>query len=186
MKKPKIKHHLRRKISALAIMGPLMVGAVLTLPKAQADPPPSVSGDFEICDFTILTIRQAGRFNFVATGSQTQTFTGDLVGALAITADRPEHDVIRTADGTLNTVLSVTFHGSGTFTGSILGSAEGMAVMSYAGRIAADGTGVAYWVIDQGTGGLDGVHGQGTFTAAPNPVTGCTDGTYAGQIQFAP
>jgi hypothetical protein len=188
MNKPNVKQHLRRTFSALTIVGAMTVGAVLTLPKAKAAPPASISGTWEICDAVSLIQHQAGP-NFIATTTQTQTFAsgGDLDGVLAITADNPEQDLIRTADGTFETFLGATFHGSGTFTGSILGSEEGTAVMTYMGTLAADGSGVAYWVIDQGTGGLAGAHGQGTFIGSPpNPVTGCVDGTYDGRIQFAP
>jgi len=185
MNKTNIKQHLPRTFSALAIVGAITVCAVLTLPKAQAAPPTSVGGTWEICVADTTVQHQAGP-NFIATTTQTQTFAsgGDLDGVLAITADNPEQDLIRTADGTFETFLGETFHGSGTFTGSILGSAEGTAVMTYTGTVAADGSGVAYWVIDQGTGGLTGVHGQGTFIGSPpNP---CVEGTYDGRIHFAP
>src|SRR5215831_12824329 len=143
MNKPKTNQPLRRKISALAVIADLGIAALSVFPKAQADQPASVSGTWEICVAVTTVQHQAGP-NFVATTTQTQTFTsgGDLDGVLAITADNPEQDLIRTADGTFETFLGETFHGSGTFTGSILGSAEGTAVMSYTGTVAADGSGV--------------------------------------------
>jgi len=186
MNKTNIKQRLRRTFSALAIVGAMTVGAVLTLPRAQADQPTPVSGTWQICDDVTTVQHQAGT-NFVATTTQTQTFTsGALDGVLAITADNPEKDLYRTADGTFDTFLGGTFHGSGMFTGSVLGSAEGTAVMTYMGTLAADFTGLAYWVIDQGTGGLTGVHGQGTFIGSPPDPTGCVEGTYDGRVQFAP
>jgi hypothetical protein len=188
MNKPKTNQHLRRKISALAVVGAMTVGAVLTLPTAQAGPPTPVSGTWEICDAVMSIQHQAGP-NFIATTTQTQTFTGGALegGVLAITADNPEQDLIRTEDGTSDTFLGATFHGSGTFTHYVLGSADGTAVMTYMGTLAADFTGVAYWVIDRGTGVLAGVHGQGTFIGSPpDPNTGCVEGTYDGRIQFAP
>jgi hypothetical protein len=182
MNKTNIKQHLRRSYFALTIVGVMTVGAASTLPRAQADQPTPVSGDWEICVSDMVILRQAGPNFIAATTNQIQTFTsGALAGVLAITPDNPEQDLIRTADGTFQTFLGETFHGSGTFTRS---DNEGTAVMTYMGTVASDGSGFAYWVIDQGTGSLTGVHGQGTFIGSPpNP---CVEGTYDGQIQFAP
>src|SRR5215472_12449307 len=110
MNKTNVNQHLSRTFSALAVVGAMTVGAALTLPKAQAAPPTSVGGTWEICVADTTVQHQAGP-NFIATTTQTQTFAsgGDLDGVLAVTADNPEQDLIRTADGTFETFLGEAF-----------------------------------------------------------------------------
>src|SRR5439155_1263712 len=57
---------------------------------------------------------------------------------------------------------SATFHGSGIFTGVVNGQ-SGTMVMIYEGTANAQGVASANWVLEQGTGGLTNLHGQGTF-----------------------
>ncbi len=174
MNKPKIKQQLRRGFFALAI-----VGALLTLPKAQAQPIPA-SGSTTDCEH-IISVRTAACFH--------GTFDGTWVGT--------ERDVFR-ADGT------GTVQGSGVFSGTVNGR-SGTMVFSYQVSISRNGE-VTHWVVDQGTGGLAGLHGQGTdqevsengpgcpgsgfdCTDCP-PATGTCDDSfnlnYTGQIDFAP
>ncbi len=94
MNKQNIKQQLRRAFFALAI-----VGALFTLPKAQADQPAPVSGTFTVCAHNIWdSLHIAGR-NLTIDVYQNQIFYGDLVGTLYITPENPEHDVVRLADG---------------------------------------------------------------------------------------
>ncbi len=185
MNKPNIKQQLLRGFFALAI-----VGALLTLPKAQAQPIPA-SGSTADCEH-VISQRTAGQ-NTITTLEITTclhgTFDGTWVGT--------ERDVFR-ADGT------GTVQGSGVFNGRVNGR-PGTMVFSYQVSITRNGD-VSHWVGDQGTGDLAGLHGQGTYQNAIEhgpgcPVRGfdCTDcppatGTcddsftldYTGQIDFAP
>jgi Protein of unknown function (DUF3224) len=184
MNKPRIKQQLRRSSFALAI-----VGALLTLPNAQAQPIPA-SGSTTDCEH-VISQRTAGRSTIITleiTVCFHGTFDGTWVGT--------ERDVFR-ADGT------GTVQGSGVFNGTVNGR-SGTMVFSYEVSITRNGD-VTHWVVDQGTGDLAGLHGQGTFqevsengpgcpgsgfdcTECP-PATGTCDDSfvlnYTGQIDFA-
>ena len=185
MNKPNIKQQLRRGFFALAI-----VGALLTLPKAQAQPIPA-SGSTTDCEH-VISVRTAGG-NTIITLEITACFHGTFDGTWVGT----ERDVFR-ADGT------GTVQGSGVFSGTVNGR-SGTMVFSYQVSISRNGE-VTHWVVDQGTGGLAGLHGQGTdqevsengpgcpgsgfdCTDCP-PATGTCDDSfnlnYTGQIDFAP
>src|SRR6266536_1548921 len=139
MNKPNIKQQLRRGFFALAI-----VGALLTLPKAQAQPIPA-SGSTTDCEH-IISVRTAGPSTII-TSSITVCFHGTFEGTWVGT----ERDVIH-PHGT------VTGQASGVFSGTVNGR-SGTCVFSLVVNV-----GVAnHWVVDQGTGDLAGLHGQGTF-----------------------
>ena len=94
---------------------------------------------------------------------------------------------------------SATFHGSGIFTGVVNGQ-SGTMVMIYEGTANARGVASANWVLEQGTGGLTNLHGQGTFEGTlvalqTSPCTppdrtvcdgGMFGGTYSGILHFTP
>ncbi len=183
MNKPNIKQQLRRAFFALAI-----VGALLTLPKAQAQPIPATFNSTD-CEH-VISVQSRGPNTIITlseTGCLHGTFEGTVVGT--------ERDVIH-PNGT------VTIQASGVFSGTVNGR-SGTCVISAVVNV--DVTN--HWVVDQGTGDLAGLHGQGTIPvdAIENgpgcPVSGfdCTDcppatGTcddsftlqYTGQIDFAP
>ena len=170
MNKPNIKRQLRGILFAIAL-----IGTSLALPSAQADRPSAAGGSWDDCN-VITDVRQAGP-NLILTVLITENFTGTFNGSY----EGFEQDVIY-ADGT------ATFHGSGTFTGTVSGR-SGTVVMTYAGT-AFTPTATAQWVVDQGTGDLATLHGHGTFQGnETGPTQDCDDtfaGTYTGQIQFAP
>ena len=184
MDKPKIKEQLRRGFFALAI-----VGALLTLPKAQAQPIPA-SGSTTDCEH-VISQRIVGS-NTITILEITVCFHGTFEGTWVGT----ERDVFR-ADGT------GTVHSSGVFSGTVNGR-SGTIVFSLQVSITRNGD-VTNWVVDQGTGDLAGLHGQGTTqevsengpgcpgsgfdcTDCP-PATGTCDDSftldYTGQIEFA-
>jgi hypothetical protein len=185
MNKPKIKQQLRRGFFALAI-----VGALLTLPKAQAQPVPA-SGSTTDCEHVIS--QQIVGSNTITILEITTCSHGTLEGTWVGT----ERDVFR-ADGT------GTAQASGFFSGTVNGR-SGTMVFSYHVTISLNGA-VSHWVLNQGTGDLAGLHGQGIASPVVEhgpgcPVSGfdCTDcppatGTcddsfdvnYTGQIDFAP
>jgi len=186
MNKTKIKQQLRRGFSALAI-----VGALLTLPNAQARPIP-VRGSSTDCEHVISQ---------QIVGSDTITIleiTACVHGTYEGTAFVTERDVFH-ADGT-GAIL-----GSGFFSGTVNGR-SGTCVHSYQVAITPNGV-VSHWVDDQGTGDLAGLHGHGTFPTdaiehGPGcpvrgfncsecpPETGTCDDSFdvffTGQIDFAP
>ena len=185
MNKPKIKQQLRRGFFALAI-----VGALLTLPKAQAQPIPATFNTTD-CEH-VISVQSHGP-NTIITLSETfcshGTFEGIGVGT--------EVDVIH-PNGT------VTIQASGVFSGTVNGR-SGTCVFCLEVSVTRNGD-VTHWVVDQGTGGLASLHGQGTTQEVSEngpgcPVSGfdCTDCppatgacddsfvlNYTGQIDFAP
>ena len=185
MNKRRIKQHLRRGFFALAI-----VGALLTLPKAQAQPIPATFNSTD-CEH-VISVQTVGRNTIITleiTACIHGTFEGTWVGT--------ERDVIH-PNGT------VTIQLSGVFSGTVNGR-SGTMVFSYQVSITRNGD-VTHWVVNQGTGDLAGLSGQGTFqndiehgpgcpgsgfdcTDCP-PATGTCDDSFTldwtGQIDFAP
>jgi hypothetical protein len=186
MNKTKTKQQLRRGFFALAI-----VGALLTLPKAQAQP---IAATFNSTDCEhVISVQTVGRNTIITldiTACLHGTFEGTLVGT--------ERDVIH-PNGT------VTLQATGVFSGTVNGR-SGTCVLSSEVSLTPNGD-VTHWVVDQGTGDLAGLHGQGTnpgdaIEHGPGcpvsgfdcsdcpPATGtCDDSfdlTWTGQIDFAP
>src|SRR5437667_11678801 len=143
MNKPRIKQQLRRGFFALAI-----VGALLTLPNAQAAQLIPASGTTSDCEH-VISVRTVGPSTII-TSSITTCFHGTFEGTWVGT----ERDVIH-PNGTL------TGQASGVFSGTVNGR-SGTCVFSLEVSITRNGD-VTHWVVDQGTGGLAGLHGQGTF-----------------------
>jgi hypothetical protein len=173
MNKPNIKQHLRRTFSVLA-----MIGALMALPSAQAARPMSASGTFTVC-LDVPDVHTVGNVTVIVR-SETITLTGTLNGTVTGT-----EELVIYPNGNLNVSIS------GTFTGTVSGQ-SGTVQFNAAGTIAqGNGTGAVYWVIGQGTLGLAGLHGQGTFGPPTflDPTEQCpggiATGDYSGQIQFA-
>ena len=184
MNKPRIKQHLCRTFFAFAI-----VGALLTLPTDQAQPIPATFNSTD-CEH-VISVRTVGPSTII-TSSITTCFHGTFEGTWVGT----ERDVIH-PNGT------VTIQASGVFSGTVNGR-SGTCVFSLEVSITRNGD-VTHWVVDQGTGDLAGLHGQGTTqevsehgpgcpgsgfdcTDCP-PATGTCDDSfvldYTGQIDFA-
>src|SRR6266550_7926114 len=164
--------HLRSSFCALVI-----VGALSTLPRAEAGTPQPASGEFFPCFNYAGPPRQVGEnliitFNISGTSS-TGTFNGSVDGT--------ELDVVH-RDG------SITLHGTALFTGSVNGR-SGTLLFSYEGiGNAVTGHENLRFVGRQGTGDLAGVHANVTAegdVGAPSP--GCDlsgAGTYNGHVVF--
>ena len=187
MNKPKTKQQLRRGFFALAI-----VGALLTLPKAQAQPIPATFNSTD-CEH-VISVQTVGR-NTIITLEETGCFHGTFEGTWVGT----ERDVIH-PNGT------VTLQASGVFSGTVNGR-SGTCVLSSEVSLTRNGD-VTHWVVDQGTGDLAGLHGQGTnqgdaiehgpgcpgsgfecVAHCPPPTGPCEDSFtifLTGQIDFAP
>jgi len=167
--------HLRTSFCALVI-----VGALSTLPGAEAGTPQPASGQFVPCFNYAGPPRQVGEnliITFNITGTVTGTFTGSLTGT--------ELDIVH-RDG------SITKQGSAVLTGSVTGrSGTGTLQFSFEGiGNAVTGHETLRGVARQGTGALSGVYVEETLegdVGAPNP--GCAlsgTGTYNGQILLVP
>jgi hypothetical protein len=168
--------HLRTCFCALVI-----VGALSTLPSAEASGPPlPATGEFFVCFNYAGPPRQVGEnliIMFNISGTLTGTFTGSFVGT--------ELDVVH-RDG------SITKQGGFVFTGSVTGRpGTGTLQVTFEGiGNAVTGHEVLRAVGRAGTGALAGVSDEVTVegdVGAPEP--GCNfsgAGTYSGQILFAP
>jgi len=130
MNKPNIKQHLRRAFFALAIVCALTAGALFALPKAQADQPTTLTQGGWTAGAQLLGDPRPVGPNLILAIKQIQPFTEASLGTgLAGTLCIPfEQDVVYfDRNGAFR---GVTFHGSGTFTGSILGRARSGILMT--------------------------------------------------------
>src|SRR6478672_9411012 len=107
--------HLRSSFCALVI-----VGALSTLPRAEAGTPQPASGGFFPCFNYAGPPRQVGD-NLIITFNVTGTITGTFVGSFVGTEMQVVH-----RDGSIN------LHGSFVFTGSVNGS-SGTLLVTYEG-----------------------------------------------------
>jgi hypothetical protein len=191
MNKTNVKQSRDRVFSVLAVVGTLTVGALLTLPNAEAGPP--VPATFNSTDCEHIISQESRGPNTIITLSITTCFHGTFEGTWVGT----ETDLI--ADG------HITGLGSGVFSGTVNGR-SGTCVFSYRVALAPNGTVANHWVVDQGTGDLAGLSGQGTTVSGIEngpgcptsgfdcencpPPTGTCDDSFTlnneGQIQFAP
>ena len=150
--------------------------ASLTLPSAEAGQPGPASGGFNPCFNFAGPPTQTGP-NTIIIFNVTATLTGTFTGSAIIT----ERDVIH-ADG------SITLQGSGIFTDQ---AGCGTFLFTYSGKgSAVDGSESAHFVGGRGTGCFAGLHTEGTFQGnLVGPSGQCAvagQGTYSGQILFAP
>ena len=160
--------------------GRLSVPAILIdLPSAQGARPMAASGRFYSCR-AVLDVTMVGNTGIV-TSSITVALTGALSGTLIATAV----DVFY-PNG--NLLVSV----SGTFSGMVSGHSGTAEIGATGGPITrGNGSGALQWVIGQGTLGLAGLHGQGSFKRPSfgSPIEQCPDDTVAGdysaELQFA-
>jgi hypothetical protein len=191
MNKQNIKQSRDRVFCVLAVVGALTVGALFTLPNAEAGPPIPATFSTTDCEH-IISVQSSGQ-NTIITLSITTCFHGTFEGTWVGT----ERDVIH-PDGHL------TGQGSGIFSGTVNGQ-SGTCVFSYQANIGKIGQ-ANPWVVEQGTGDLAGLHGQGTTQSGiengpgcppsgfdcencPPPTGTCDDSftlNIVGQIQFAP
>jgi hypothetical protein len=191
MNKTNIRQSRDRVFSVLAVVGALTVGALFTLPNAEADPP--IPATFNSTDCEHVISEQSSGPNTIITLSITACFHGTFEGTWVGT----ERDVI--GDG------HITDQGSGVFSRTVNGR-SGTFVFSYEVNLSGRQHVANHWVVDQGTGDLAGLSGQGTTVPGIEngpgwptsgfdcencpPPTGTCDDSFTlnnvGQIQFAP
>lgn len=161
-------HVMRRFVSGgLAVFASAL--AVVSAPTVYASAPTPASGSFAATIAPVETRSADG--NTVISFTFVETFQGTLTGSRVGSGRLLIHP-----DGTINVRVS------GLFTGSI-GGASGSAILSdsASGSFSAF---AANFVVTDGTGGLAGVHVEGTAAgAATGPATFA--GTYAGQVTLS-
>jgi hypothetical protein len=135
---------------------PLLV-SLLLLPAVHASTLSPGSGSFTTTG-EVISIRQADG-NTIVTATEVQTLTGVLTGTRLATGIQ-------------------IFHPDGTFTAHDTGSITISGASSGAGN-----AGSGQIVGDRGTGGLAGLHLQGTFQPVITSAT-TADGTYSAQFHF--
>jgi hypothetical protein len=183
MNKTNIEQQLRRSFLALTI-----VGALFTLPNAEACLPVPATGYTIDCEH-LISHQSFGPTTIITvsiTVCSHGTFEGTWVGT--------ETAVI--VDGHL------TGYASGVFSGTVNGR-SGTCIFNVQVNVSGQ---QSHWVVDQGTGDLAGLSGEGTFHSGIEngpgcptsgfdcencpPATGTCDDSftlnYNGQIQFAP
>jgi hypothetical protein len=155
---------IKAVLAAPAVLAPLFL-----LPTAHASTLPSGSGSFTTAG-EVISVRHAGG-NTIVVATEVQALTGVLDGIR-----RAEGTEIFHPDGTF------TAHDTGTFTGTVDGRTGSLTISGTSSG--AGNTGSGQLVGDRGTGGLAGLHLQGTFHPV---ITGPTtaEGTYSAQLHFA-
>ncbi len=161
------------KAASLLLIPLLVMTAVLPLANiAYASPPTTVSGGWTIIYTPICTAIDDGILKCVFTGGE-RTHTGDIDGIITV-----EGFYIMNLHKGLATI-----HAEGVMDGTVLGR-SGQAVFYFDSKTDLNVTPaqiVGVWTMSNGTGGLKGVHGQGSWVG----VAG-VGGTYSGQIHFDP
>ncbi len=133
----------------------LPLALVLVAP-ANATRPALVTGTAFVCDSNTATVTTLVDGIYITEITGQFALGGGLQGTLAGT----------TTFIVNSTTLQGTFNSTGLlFRGTINGSQPGTAVAQWNGTVDLPaGTTIGHWVIGTGTGGLAGVHGQGTLS----------------------
>jgi len=145
-----------------------LLASLLLLPAAHASTLSSGTGSFTATG-DVISFRQADG-NTIVTATEVQTLTGVLTGTRLATGIQIFHP-----DGTF------TAHDTGTFTGTVDGRTGSITISGASSG--AGNTGSGQIVGDRGTGGLAGLHLQGTFQPVIISAT-TADGTYSAQFHF--
>jgi Protein of unknown function (DUF3224) len=148
----------------------LLLSLLLLTPLANASTPTTGSGSFT-STATNISVSQADG-NTIITATETQILSGFFTGTRVAEGIQVIHP-----DGTFNA------HDTGTFTGTVDGRSGTVVITGSSTGVGDSGSGQL--VVEQGTGGLAGLHAQGTFQPT---ITGPTTaaGTYSVQFRFDP
>ncbi len=143
----------------------LLAFALLTVltPFAHATPPTTATGTFT-ASFTVLSVTTAGGNTIIAV-NETATLTGSFAGTRIAQGSEIIHP-----DGSF--IASDT----GTFTGTLDGALGTLVITGHSTGVG--GTGAGGFVVNDGTGALEDIHGYGPFQfTATGPTS--TTGTYS-------
>jgi len=146
-----------------------LLACLLWLPAgADASTLSSGTGSFTATG-EVISVQHADG-NTIVTATEVQTLTGALTGTRVASGTMTFHP-----DGTF------TAHDTGTFTGTIDGRTGTITISGASTGTGNTGTGQI--VGDRGTGGLAGLHLQGTFQPVVTSAT-TAQGTYSIQFHF--
>ena len=136
---------------------------IVLTPFAHASSPITASGTFT-ASFTVLSVTTAGG-NTIITVNETATLTGSFVGTRIAQGSEIIHP-----DGSF--IASDT----GTFTGTLNGEPGTLVITGHSTGVG--GTGAGGFVVNNGAGALEDIHGYGPFQfTATGPTS--TTGTYS-------
>jgi hypothetical protein len=171
---------MRKMLSAALLMCTVALLSVLLIPTVLAKKPTYVSGYMTYTP-AIVSARWAGR-NLLLDTTEEGVWYGGLVG---LSHDEPCRVVIHDANGLPATDWKFRWYTSiVTFEECTVAGKTGGLVMRMVGKSGGPGEEWSgHWVILKGTGGLDGIHGQGTWWGLGFPIG---DIPYEGWIHFAP
>jgi hypothetical protein len=153
--------------AALAVL-PLLVSLLLLPAAAGASTLSPGEGSFTATG-EVISVQQADG-NTIVTATEVQALTGVLTGTRVASGIMIFH-----SDGTF------TAHDTGTFTGAVDGRTGSITISGASSGTGNTGSGQI--VGDRGTGGLAGLHLQGTFQPVVTSAT-TADGTYSVQFHF--
>jgi Protein of unknown function (DUF3224) len=157
------------KVRKAALAALPLLASLLVLPAGvSASSSSPGSGNFTATG-EIISVHQADG-NTIVTATEVQALTGTLTGTRVASGTMTFHP-----DGTF------TAHDTGTFTGTIDGRTGSITISGASTGTGNIGTGQI--VGDQGTGGLAGLHLQGTFQPMVTSAT-TAEGTYAIRFHF--
>jgi hypothetical protein len=157
------------KVVKAALAALPLLASLLFLPAgADASTLSSGTGSFTATG-DVISVQHAGG-NTIVTATEVQTLTGALTGTRVASGTMTFHP-----DGTF------TAHDTGTFTGTIDGKTGTITISGASTGTGNTGTGQI--VGDRGTGGLAGLHLQGTFQPVVTSAT-TAQGTYSIQFHF--
>ena len=130
----------------------LPIALFLLVTPAHATQSTLITATSHCCVSNTLVEQHTAGGNMFVTYSQVLTETGDVQGT-----------VNQTFTFIIHTSGELEVHGKGLFTGTVLGSQPGTAEVSFVatGTISPFATS-GHFVIENGTGGLAGIHGEGT------------------------
>ena len=150
-----------RRLLAIPI---IVVALVLAAAPVVADPPTEVAGHWDYALLGPPDVRVAGQNTFVHAMDE-GTWTGSFVGTSIeefVVVEHRNH---------------AFYKGEMVFEGCV-GDACGMMTIKTNGTLVYGQDWVGHWVIQDATDGLEGLHGNGTFTGPPFSLD------YKGQINF--
>jgi hypothetical protein len=157
------------KVSKAALAALPLLASLLLLPVGvSASTLSSGSGIFTATG-EVISVHQADG-NTIVTATEVQTLSGVLTGTRVASGTMTFHP-----DGTF------TAHDTGTFTGTIDGKTGSITISGASTGTGSTGTGQI--VGDRGTGGLAGLHLQGTFQPVVTSAT-TAKGSYSIQFHF--
>jgi hypothetical protein len=140
----------------------LTLSLSVLVPAAAADATPSSTGSGSFTTTVQITSVSQVDGNTIVSAIQTQTLSGFLNGTRVASGVEIHH-----VDGTFEA------HDSGTFTGTVNGRSGTVAISGSSTGSGSSGTG--QFEVDQGTDGLTGLCGHGTFLpmiTGPNTAAG--------------